>query len=310
MRLELSACAVEMQRARDEVASLRALATPPPPAAAPEHAPPPAHPPPPSAPPTAPRGGVAPSPMVGLDQASAYGFSLAGGGSAAGERFGERYGDAASTAGGLPASMLTAADLARLSDIEEAQRAAEAAQVRLQGAMSQWSASHARTIEMLWSQALTGRWVGLVGGGGGAGGLGGTGPGGYGTSGNLVVGDGAIAGSGILVCWHEQAANSHESCFGWEPHAHEVRCAEAGVYEVAVGLWPATAGLLAELRVNGATALLIGEQPPAAAMAHPRGDAAGLCAVSLLSVQAGGVISVAAEHATVRTKVYLGLRKL
>jgi hypothetical protein len=122
------------------------------------------------------------------------------------------------------------------------------------------------------------------------------------------VGSGATAGAGVLVCWHEQAANTYEGGFGWIPRTHEVNCAAAGVYEVAVGLWPASPGLLAELRVNGATAMLLTEPP--AALAHLGAEAGGLCAVSLLSLPAGAAVSLAAEHATRRTKAYLGLRKL
>ena len=49
---------------------------------------------------------------------------------------------------------------------------------------------------------------------------------------------------------------------------------------------------------------------PPAAQAHLGAEAGGLCAVSLLSLPAGAAVSLAAEHATRRTKAYLGLRKL
>ena len=186
----------------------------------------------------------------------------------------------------------------RLTTLEAAHRALEAAQRDLEGTMASWTAEHARKLELLASQALSGKWIGLVGMGGSA----------VGGAVGSVVGSGATAGAGVLVCWHEQAANTYEGGFGWTPRAHEVNCAAAGVYEVAVGLWPASPGLLAELRVNGATAMLLTEPP--AAQAHLGAEAGGLCAVSLLSLPAGAAVSLAAEHATRRTKAYLGLRKL
>ena len=91
----------------------------------------------------------------------------------------------------------------------------------------------------------------------------------------------------------------------------QVRCAEAGVYEVACGLWPAAIGMLGELRVDGVPALLLGESANSApSLPSPRGEAAGLCGISLLSLPAGAAITLAAEHAPGRTKAYLGLRKL
>ena len=274
-RGEMAAAREQMAGLREELAAVRALAS------APSPAPPPA--------PASQHG--APSPMVSLRDVRPYGAASA---------------TSHSTAH-LP-SALSPSELARFSEIEEAQRAAGLQQQAMAQAMTQWSQAHARTIELLWSQALTGRWVGLVGGGGGAGGLPGTQPGGYGSHHNLVVGNGTSAGAGVLVCWHEQAANSHESCFVWTAHAHEIRCTEAGLYEATVGLWPPTAGLLGDLRVSGATALLLEEQRTQ--MHHTYGEAAGLCAISLLSIPAGATISLAVEHTTLRTKAFLGLRKL
>ena len=69
--------------------------------------------------------------------------------------------------------------------------------------------------------------------------------------------------------------------------------------------------MLGELRVDGVPALLLGESANSApSLPSPRGEAAGLCGISLLSLPAGAAITLAAEHAPGRTKAYLGLRKL
>ena len=41
-----------------------------------------------------------------------------------------------------------------------------------------------------------------------------------------------------------------------------------------------------------------------------RSEACGLCCLTLLSLHAGAVVALAAEHAAGPTKAYLGLRKL
>lgn len=100
---------------------------------------------------------------------------------------------------------------------------------------------------------------------------------------------------------------------GWRARsgARQVRTAEPGVYEVSVGLWPPTAGLRAELRVDGIAALLLGgDYTPPPAPPPPRSPACGLCCVTLLSLHAGAALTLAAEHAAEGTRAYLGLRKL
>ena len=79
------------------------------------------------------------------------------------------------------------------------------------------------------------------------------------------------------------------------------------MYEAALGVWPAAAGLLAELRVNGAAVTSLGEHP---SVAQPHHAARGLCHVTLLSLGASDRLSLAVEHSPARTKAYLGLRKL
>jgi len=263
LRRDMAVVQEEAAATRAELHALRSRATPAPPVTATATA---------TAPPTPSRPTLAPSPMP------TPAAPLVGG-------------------SGIGSSM-ELVFTGRLTALEAAHRAIEAAQRDLEGTMASWTAEHARKLELLASQALSGKWIGLVGMGGSA----------VGGAVGSVVGSGATAGAGVLVCWHEQAANTYEGGFGWTPRTHEVNCAAAGVYEVAVGLWPASPGLLAELRVNGATAMLLTEPP--AALAHLGAEAGGLCAVSLLSLPAGAAVSLAAEHATRRTKAYLGLRKL
>ena len=92
-------------------------------------------------------------------------------------------------------------------------------------------------------------------------------------------------------------------------------------------MWPATKLLCAELRVNGSAALVLHDAAAnaAAAAAAPRSHAggaaartprlvtsevAGLCSVTILSLPAHATLTVAVQHATARTRAYIGLRKL
>jgi hypothetical protein len=175
----------------------------------------------------------------------------------------------------------------RPEGVEEATRAQEVA-------LQRWSADHVEVLEQLLSHALSGRWIGTVGGGN--------------TPKTVVVG----SGSGVLVSWHEQASNSHATCFGWRAHARELYVEEAGLYEVSVGLWPAVAGLTADLRVDTASVLVFKDE---AGIELEGGGAAGgevrgLCRVTMLSLPAGAAVSLAAESSMPRTRAYLALRKL
>ena len=135
----------------------------------------------------------------------------------------------------LAGTALSPYDLSRFNDLEASQRATANAQKASEASMVAWSATHADTIEALLSQALTGRWVGVVGGG----------------SENVVLsGNTPTGGAGVLVTWQHQAANTHAECYKWSPHTHAITVAEPGVYEVALGLWPPTPGLCAELQVD------------------------------------------------------------
>ena len=93
-------------------------------------------------------------------------------------------------------------------------------------------------------------------------------------------------------------------------------------------MWPASKLLCAELRVNGSAALVLHDaaaNAAAAAAAAPRSHAggaaartprlvtsevAGLCSVTILSLPAHATLTVAVQHATARTRAYIGLRKL
>ena len=96
-------------------------------------------------------------------------------------------------------------------------------------------------------------------------------------------------------------------------------------------MWPASKLLGAELRVNGSAALVLHDAAAnaaaanAAAAAAPRSHAggaaartprlatsevAGLCSVTILSLPAHATLTVAVQHATARTRAYIGLRKL
>ena len=157
--------------------------------------------------------------------------------------------------------------------------------------MHEWSTAHAETIEVLLSQALTGRWVGTVGGDAPAGG----------------------AAGGGLVRWLHQAANTHSDCFGWQEGTHELQVGEPGVYELGMGLWPPTPGLQAELRVDGLPAVLVGGAQASVGLPKSEGGrspACGLCCITMLSLNAGARLSLAASSAAGPAKAYLGLRKL
>ena len=207
----------------------------------------------------------------------------------------------------LAGTSLTPSDLSRLNDLEASQRATANAQRAGDAAMHAWSSSHSEVIEALLSQNLTGRWVGIVGGG--SDGM---------SRDTFVVGRGATGGAGVLVTWQHQAANTHADCFRWAAHTHAITCTEAGVYEVALGLWPPTPGLRAELQVDGRPAAIaaggdaVGAGASAAGLPQTatRSEACGLCCVTLLSLHAGAVLALAAEHAVGPTKAYLGVKKL
>ena len=168
--------------------------------------------------------------------------------------------------------------------------------------MAAWSAQHAETIEALLSHALTGRWVGVVGG----------------TAPELTRGLGG-GGTRELVVWQHQAANTHADCFYWSAHTQSITTMEAGVYEVGMGLWPPSPGLRAELQVDGRPAALASGTEAVgagAAGAHglpqsaTRSEACGLVCITLLSLHAGAVITLATDYAAGPTKAYLGMRKL
>ena len=204
----------------------------------------------------------------------------------------------------LVGSTLSAYDQSRLTDLEASQASAQTQARETEERMQQWSAAHAETIEVLLSQALTGRWVGVVG-----------------QSAAVMPNEGGGGGAGVaVVSWVHQAANTHSDCFRWAEGVTEIKVVEPGVYEVGLGLWPPCAGLMAELRVDGLPAVLIGGShaagealgmPPAGLQgeAH-RSAACGLCCVTMLSLTAGNRLVLVAENASVPVKAYLGLRKL
>ena len=121
---------------------------------------------------------------------------------------------------------------------------------------------------------------------------------------------------------HATRPAAGQACFLWSARATELGCEDAGLYEVSVGVWPASKQLGAELRVNGAVAVVLQDaaaaalrqaaaaQKGGAARARVASEAAGLCAVTVLSLPAHATLAVAVENATSRTRSFLGLRKL
>ena len=85
-------------------------------------------------------------------------------------------------------------------------------------------------------------------------------------------------------------------------------------------MWPGSKLLAAELRVNGSAAVVLHDAAGAGAAASRAGggatrtrlvsEVAGLCSVTILSLPAHATLSVAVQHASPRTRSYLGLRKL
>jgi chromosome segregation ATPase len=188
-------------------------------------------------------------------------------------------------------SSLAPYDASRISDLEQSLAASVQAHRQTESAMHEWSTAHAETIEVLLSQALTGRWVGTVGGDAPTGG----------------------AAGGGLVRWLHQAANTHSDCFGWQEGTHELQVGEPGVYELGMGLWPPTPGMQAELRVDGLPAVLVGGAQASVGLPKSEGGrspACGLCCITMLSLNAGARLSLAATSAAGPAKAYLGLRKL
>ena len=75
---------------------------------------------------------------------------------------------------------------------------------------------------------------------------------------------------------------------------------------------PATAGLAAEVRLGGKSVLVFADAPlgPAHGGGAPGGEVRGLCRVTMLSLGAGALVSLAADGALPRTRAYMALRKL
>ena len=100
------------------------------------------------------------------------------------------------------------------------------------------------------------------------------------------------------------------------PRTQGIIVNEAGVYEVAIGLWPPAPNLRVELQVDRRPAALadgaggVGASPASLPSAAARSEACGLVCITLLSLHTGAVLSLVAEHTAGPTKAYLGVRKL
>ena len=114
-----------------------------------------------------------------------------------------------------------------------------------------------------------------------------------------------------------------QACFLWSARTTQLGCEDAGLYEVAVGVWPASKLLAAELRVNGTVAVILHDAAAdalrlaaasraggGAARTRLVSEVAGLCSVTILSLLAHATLTVAVQNATPRTRSFLGLRKL
>ena len=176
--------------------------------------------------------------------------------------------------------------------------AVESAQIARDGEMRKWSEAHARLLELLVSESLSGRWVGAVSG---------------------ASSDWDASGA-LLVEWQAQSANSHPECFGWLAGSHELTVAEPGLYELSAGLWPGLASR-AEVRVNSTPAIELAKPALVGAASAGGGgggsmlrmgaaEIAGLCVVCVVALPPRAVLSLAAQGATPHSRAFLGLRKL